>query len=141
MELFDDGDDERQIETYPGYLGLYFDGSLSAQAELRPLESFDFPRYRELVEEHGQRQLRVPLAYGAVTIVVSDCCDIIEVLDQLPTVTVYLGKSAPDWGPASGGIHIFFVRDGVSGPELEASINALADALKTDLALLERCAQ
>jgi hypothetical protein len=26
MELFDDGDDERPIETYPGYLGLYFDG-------------------------------------------------------------------------------------------------------------------
>ena len=56
---------------------------------------------------------------------------------KLPTVTVYLDNGPPDAGPASGGIHLFFVADGVSKAELEASINALAQALRSDLALLE----
>jgi hypothetical protein len=41
MEIWDNDDQERPIETYPGYLGLTYDGYFDAQFELKPLQYFD----------------------------------------------------------------------------------------------------
>ena len=60
---------------------------------------------------------------------------------SFPRSRFYLDNGPPNAGPASGGTYIFFVADGVSRPELEASINALAMALTSDLASLEKSTQ
>lgn len=101
-------------------------------------KGFDFRKYGELVEEHGgERQLRIALASGTIAIVVSAYDDVVHFLDQLPTVKVYLDNGPPDAGPASGGNYTFFIADGVSEPDLKASIDALALALRSDLASLD----
>ena len=143
-EVFECGDRETPIEEYPGYIGTYFDYDFfgAPEAALKPLETFDFQKYRELVEQHGdERELKLDLASGTHNIAIDDDVDVVTLLDKLPTVTVYLDNGPPDAGPASGPIHLFFVADGVSEAELDASINALAQALKSDLASLESSIQ
>lgn len=138
MELWSDDDYERPIESYPGYLGLWFDGSFSAETELKPLQNFDFRKYGELIEEHGEeRQLKVLIASGVIGITVRAYDGIVELLDQLPTVTVYLDNGPPDAGPASGGTYVFFVTEGVSEADLRQSIEGLAVALRADFNSLE----
>ena len=137
MELWESDDRERPIETYPGYLGLSYDGSIDLQPELAALEDFDFQEYNNFVEGNGRRQLSVALSSGTFSIVLEDSADISNILDQLPTVKVYLDNGPPDAGPASGGICLFFIADGTSEDELKVSIAALATALKLDLAALQ----
>lgn len=133
MELWSDDDYETPIESYLGYLGLYFDGSFSAETELKPLQNFDFRKYGELVEEHGgPRQLEVHVASGPIKITVRAYDGIVELLDQLPTVTVYLDNGPPGAGPASGGTYVFFMTEGVSEADLRQSIDGLALALQAD---------
>ena len=78
------------------------------------------------------------LATASLTILFSAYDDAARILDQLPTVNVFLDSGPPDAGPASGGTCVFFIADGVSGRELEASIIALATAVRSDFASLER---
>ena len=121
--------------------GHYFDGDFHAETELQPLQRFDFCKYGELIDDDGgERQLRVPLASGISEITVSACDGIVHVLDQLPTVKVYLDNNPPDAGPASGGTYVFFRADDVSDSDLTESIDALALAMRSDLASLEKTA-
>lgn len=139
MELWTSVDYERPFETYPGYLGHFFDGDFHAEPELKPLQSFDFRKYGELLEEHGgERQLRLPLASGVSEISIAAYDHIVHVLDQLPTIKVCLDNGPPDAGPASGGTYVFFVADGVSELDLKASIAALTVALLSDFTSLEK---
>jgi hypothetical protein len=139
MEIWDNDDRERPIETYPGYLGLTWDGDFHAQPELKPLHDFDLMQYSELVDDlGGERQLDIVLPSGPMAILFSAYDGIASLLDQLPTVKVYLDNGPPDAGPASGGTCLFFIADGVSERDLEASIAALASALKSDFASLKR---
>jgi hypothetical protein len=66
---------------------------------------------------------------------------LVKILDQLPTVKVSYDAHASGLGPASAAIYVFFITDGVGITELEASIDALTTALKSDFALLEKLAQ
>jgi hypothetical protein len=136
--VWENDDYERPIETYPGYLGLMYDGSFLPEQELRPLEGFNLTRYSELVDEHGgTRQLNLILPTGTIKIAFSAYDDIARILDQLPTIKVYLDNGPPDGGPASGGTYLFFIADGTNDLDLEVSITALAEALKSDLGELE----
>ena len=138
MEIWDTDDYERPIETYPGYLGLTYDGTFLTEPELQPLQGFEFGKYSELVDSlGGERRLGVHLASGPTTILFNAYNDIAQILDQLPTVKVLLDNGPPDAGPASGGTCVFFIADGVSKTDLSASIAALATALNSDFALLE----
>ena len=139
MELWENDDDETPIEEYPGYLGLTFDGSFQGQSELAPLLGFDFHKYSELVDDHGgERRLTVVLPTGPTTILFNAYDDVAQILDQLPTVTVRIDYGPPNAGPASGGICVFFIADGVSKTQLKASIAVLAETLKSDLSTLKR---
>jgi hypothetical protein len=141
MEIWDNEDRERPIETYPGYLGLTWDGDFLAGAELEPLKNIDLTKYSELVDEHGgERELNVKLSSGDIKIAFNAYDDVAHILDKLPTVTVYLDNGPPDAGPASAGICLFFITDGVSEPELDESIAALATALKSDFVSLKNTA-
>ena len=127
MELWDNDDQERPIETYPGYLGLTCDGYFDAQFELKPLQDFDFLKYSELVDEHdGERQLIIPSPAGPMIIVFNAYDEIASLLEQLPTVKVCIDNGPPNAGPASGPIHVFFIADGVSKAGLKkASLRLL----------------
>lgn len=139
MEIWDCDDFERPIETYHGYLGHYYDGSFFAEPALHPLRDFDFRKYSELVEVRGgERKLRIALALKTITISFDVYEDVANVLDQLPTVKVYLDRGLRDAGPASGGTCLFFAAEGFSDADLRASIASLAAALKADSALLEK---
>ena len=139
MELWSSDDYERPIETCPGYLGHYFDGDFHAETELQPLQSFDFWKYGELIDDQGrERRLTLTLASGVSEIAVSAYDGIVRVLDQLPTVKVYLDNGPRDAGPASGGTYVFFTAEGVSESDLRESIDALALALRSDFGSLEK---
>src|SRR5271157_1976985 len=106
MELWDNDDYERPIESYPGYLGHAFDGDINAQSELAPLLDFDFRKYSELVDGcGGERHLNVVLPSGRIAISFNAYDGIVAILDQLPTVKVLLDNGPPDAGPASGGTY------------------------------------
>ena len=143
MELWDNDDYETPIEAYPGYLGHTFDGDLHAQSELAPLLDFDLRKYSELVDEHGgERHLNVVLPSGRIAISFNAYDGIVDILDRLPTVKVLLDNGPPNAaGPASGGTCVFFIADGVSETELEVSIAALAETLKSDFNSLEKAAR
>jgi hypothetical protein len=142
MEIWDNDDYERPIESYPGYLGLFYDGTFSSGPELKPLDDFDFQKYSEIVDENGgARRLSLVLDCGTVPILFNAYDNIGHTLDQLPTIKVYLDNGPPDAGPASGGIILFFVADGFTEPAVEQSIIALVGLLEADLALLEESSQ
>lgn len=50
MEIWDNDDYERPIETYPGYLGHTMDHDFFCGTELEPLENIDLTKYNELVD-------------------------------------------------------------------------------------------
>lgn len=96
-------DPDRPIETYPRYLGLWFDGSLSCAPELARLERTDIQKYLRLVDEVGEtRCLELRLPFGLVTIEVTGDEGMHGILEQLKTIDVYLDNGPGDWGPASG---------------------------------------
>jgi hypothetical protein len=142
MIIWDNDDYETPIEDYPGYRGLTYDGTFLAETALQPLTTIDLTKYSELVDEHGgERRLNVALPSGEVSILFRAYDSIAEILDQLRTVKVYLDNGPPDAGPASGDSCFFFIADGVTETELEASIAALTAILKSDLASLEELAR
>lgn len=137
MEVWEHKDDDGPIESYSGYLGLCIDGEFYPEAPLKPLEGFDFELYGELVEEHGvARELRLEWGSIAQTIIVENS-EVVELLDKLPTVTVYV-DDLPGTGPGTGSVAFpMFLTAGVSEADLIASIDALSRALRSDLAWLE----
>ncbi len=138
MEIWENDDDERPIETYPGYLASVWDGTFVSEPILKPLEGFDFRKYSELVDDDGgQRQLSVALDWRIVPILFTAYDDVARTLDQLPTIKVYLDNGPPDAGPASGGTYLFFIADDFTELAVEQSIAALAAALEADFAFLE----
>lgn len=140
METWKPDDCERAIESYPGYIGFYFDGSFQPEPILQPLEDFDFAQYGGLIGEHeqsGERRLNLTLPSGPLTHVIEEVDDWPQLLDQLPTVKVYEDEGPPDGGPLSGGAIVFFMADGFGEEEVRASIAALAFALRADLASLQ----
>jgi hypothetical protein len=142
METWDNDDHETPIETYPGYLGHTMDHDFFPGTELEPLENIDLTKYNELVDEHGgERQLNIALPSGKTTILFNAYDSIAHILDQLPTVKVCHDAHASSLGPASAAIYVFFIADGVTETDLEASIASLTTALKSDFASLEKIAQ
>jgi hypothetical protein len=77
------------------------------------------------------------LPTGTIKIAFSTYDGIARILDQLPTIKVYLDNGPPDGGPASGGTCLFLIADGTNDLDSQASITALAEALKSDLGELE----
>jgi hypothetical protein len=140
METWQSDDYERPLETYPGYIGLYFDGTFDPEPALQPLKDFDFTAYGRLIWKHERgrgHRLNVQLPTGPLTLLINEGDHLPDVLDQLPTVKVYVDEGPLDGGPASGGTILFFIADGVSEEAVKASIIALACALKVDLASLQ----
>ena len=110
--------------------------------ELKPLKNINLRKYGELVDEHGgERGLNIDLRSGKITILYRAYDSIVKILDQLPTVKVCYDAHSSGLGPASAAIYVFFIADGVTETELEASIAALTTALKSDFASLEKLAQ
>jgi hypothetical protein len=140
MKIWESEDRERPIETYPGYLGLYFDGDFMPEKELEPFKNFDFRYYAVLLEEFGKKRPLL-IAFGSTqhTIVLPSDSNwtVARILDELPTVRVCIDNGPPNAGPASGGMIIFFLADDTTDEELTASISALRKALDTDLAWLQ----
>ena len=138
MKLFECEDHDRPIESYPGYLGHWFDGSLVCASELARLERTDIDEYLRLVDEVGEtRCLKLALPAGPLAIDVDGDEGIHGILEQLKTIDVYMDNGPGDWGPASGGILLFFLAEGVSEEEMMASIDVLADAVDADMASLK----
>jgi hypothetical protein len=133
MEIWDNDDCERPLESYPGYLGVLYDGSFICEPELAILRSFDFREYSELVDQHGgKRLLKVPLPSGVATVEFESYDDLARILDQLPTIEVRLDLGPPDAGPASGGLYVFFVAAGVSREDVKDSVCQLTQSLGAD---------
>jgi hypothetical protein len=131
MKLFQSEDPDRPIETYQGYLGLYHDGSVSYEPELSALERIDFNKYRRLLDEMGEtRHLQLELPSGTLTLVIDGDQAVGDILDQLPTVDVYI----------DGPFLLFFAAEGVAAGELVVSIAALTAAVEADLSRLEKMA-
>ena len=78
-----------------------------------------FRKYSELVDDRdGERRLTVALPSEPITILFNAYDGVAQILDQLPTVTVRIDNGPPNAGPASGGICVFFIADGVSETQL-----------------------
>ena len=140
MEIWESDDYERPIETYPGYLGYYFDGSLELEPELQRLATIYLNGYDQNFVENS-RKISLSLKSGNIKISFEGSGyedDFIEILDQLPTVRVVIDNGPPDAGPASSGSIIFFQAASVSGDELRSSVDALAGALESDIKSLKR---
>ena len=103
MEVWEEKDDERPTESYPGYIGLYIDGEFYPEAPLKPLEDFDFELYGELVEEHGAAR-ELQLAWGSIShTIIVDNGEVVDLLDKLPTITVFI-DDLPGGGPGTGSV-------------------------------------
>jgi hypothetical protein len=137
MEEFDSDDDERPIESYPGFIGMTMDYDFFPEKQLDCLRNLNWNRYADLLEwvpdDHtievafrkGLRHIKYTPVYSSIHML----------LDQVPSVKVFYdpgGKS-----PGSATIYIFFIADGVSEEELEHDVLALEAALQSDFQTLE----
>ena len=141
-----DKDYETPLGEYPGCIGYIWDREFYPGSEINLLEDFDWSAYRELAGDHGgnDRRLSVILPTGLLTIEFGAYADIAEIMDQLPTVTVYIVHSdsgLPDGAPGSGSGYVFFLAEGASLADLHTSITVLRAALDKDFELLSANAQ
>ena len=138
MEEFDSDDNERPIESYPGFIGQMIDYDFYPERQLRCLSNINWDRYTDLREwvpddhtievafRRGPRQIR------------STYEDSVErLLDQVPSIKVARDR---DGGSVPGGtaaIYCFFIADDASEEELEHDVLALGAALQSDFRTLE----
>ena len=103
METLVSDDYETPVEEFPGYVGHTWDGEFFPGPELEALSSFDWDAYRELIDETNRpRQLGMALAGGTLEVSINAYDGIASLLDQCPSVEVWLDAGPPDAGPASG---------------------------------------
>lgn len=134
---FDPEDDQRPIESYPGFIGLTLDHEFYPEKELECLKNLNWERYTDLLEwasdDHtievvfrkGIRRIRRTYDYSSLC----------WVLDQVPSVKVCYDSGGE--GRGSAAIHIFFIADRVSAEELEHDVLALQAPLQSDFRTLE----
>jgi hypothetical protein len=135
VRIFRPDDDERQIETYPGFLALEWDeGDLFTDTK----ELFDFWRetwsvyIQTLVDEGLERDLIVQLASGPTRVHVETDRWLGPVLDQLPAFDVGFDPGPANGGPASGCGYVIFLADNASMEDVQSAIEALAVAIRSD---------
>jgi hypothetical protein len=137
MEEFVSDDDERPIESYPGFIGMTMDYDFLPEKQLDCLRNLNWKRYRYLLEwapdDHtievvfrkGLRRVKNTLFDSSIHML----------LDQVPSVKVFHDPGGES--PGSAAIYIFFIADGVSEEELEHDVLALEAALQSDFLTLE----
>ena len=134
---FDPEDDERPIESYPGFIGMTSDEEFFPEKELECLMSLNWERYTDLLEwapdDHtigvvfrkGLRRIKRTYDYSSLC----------WLLDQVPSIKVFHDPGGASH--ASAAIFIFFIADGVSAEELKHDVLALLAALQSDFRTLE----
>ena len=141
-----DKDSQAPMWEFPGCIGYTWGTEFYPRSEIKILADFDWNRYRELAARYGRhtRRLSVLLPTGPLTIKFGAHANIGKIMDQLPTVTVYVVHSdygLSDGAPGSDSAYIFFLADGVNREDLRASITVLRAALDRDFKLLSDRAQ
>jgi hypothetical protein len=130
-------DGQTPMWELPGCIGYTWGTEFYPRSEIKILADFDWNRYRELAANYGHhnRRLSVFLSTGPISIEVGTHANIGKIIDQLPTVTVYVVHSdygLPDGEPRSDSAYIFFLADGAKRTDFLASITALRAALDKD---------
>ena len=134
-------DPERPVESYPGYLGFYFDGDYLLEAELKPLLAFPWGEYRDLEVGPALSSKRT-IEFSVGTTLSSltferDTIDLISFLDQLPTVVVTYDEDGGDLGPASGGVLTVWENEKFSLSEIAQSVKSCLVSLERDFEILK----
>ena len=125
-------DEETGIESYPGFLGMTWDGQLSIlQDELKSLESINWRQFSEAIDERQDSSI-VLVVQGSpdLEITINAYADIAYVLDQIPSIDVQKDDGNPDGGMASGTGFIFFVKDGFSKEEVKSHVDELVAEIR-----------
>ncbi|MBX9777120.1 MAG: hypothetical protein K2Y71_22300 [Xanthobacteraceae bacterium] len=137
MEEFDPEDDERPIESYPGFIGVTLDDEFFPEKELECLKSLNWERYTNLLEwAPDDHTIEVEFRKGLRRINRTyDYSSLCWLLDQVPSIKVFHDPGGPSI--ASAAVFIFFIADGVSAEELEHDVLALLAALQSDFQALE----
>jgi hypothetical protein len=137
---FDDPD--RPIETYPGYLGLYHDGSYDFDAVLKPLLAFPWREYRDFpAAEQYSSERTMHFSVGSKLFSLTfdrGMIELMEFLEKLPTVDVISDEDLGDLGPGSGGIITIFENDDFTLDEIKESITSSLSWLTKDFELLKQ---
>ena len=137
MDTFESDDEDRPIESYPGYIGMTMDHDFFPGDELSDLSEIDWNSYLRLLEfAADDHALTVAFKTGVRQIRVIDGDSIATILDQVPSIHV---SNAPDGkGLASAAIYVFFIADDVSMEDLDHDVRTLKEVVESDLADLQR---
>ena len=104
---------DREIADYPGYLGLYFDGSQLLETILEPLGEFPWSDYRDFEPDFEQPdKTTIEFFVGSELVKTTfdrGDIDLVSFLEIFPTVVVRTDEEVlspeeiRELGPASGG--------------------------------------
>jgi hypothetical protein len=140
-QYFHPKDKDRPIETYPGYLGYYYDENYYLEPALEPLLGFPWREYSDFegASESSERTIEF-LVRGRHRRVVFDR-DMIYLagfLDVFPVVVAKEDIGEDDWGPASGGILTFWQKSGYSLEGIADSVSSCRQALDRDFETIKK---
>lgn len=135
-------DPDRPIETYPGYLGLYHDGSYDLDAVFEPLSEFPWGAYRDFegpTEQAPERKISFSVGKKTIELTLDrDLINLIGFLDLLPTVILKSDEDGGDLMPGSGGILTVWENEEYNLNEITESVKGCAASLCRDFALLKQ---
>ena len=135
-------DKDRPIETYPGYLGSFYDGSYYLEPVLEPLLGFPWREYSHsegAPEESSERTISILVRTRHRRVAFDrDLIDLAGFLELFPGVVAKQEIGESDWGPASGGILTFWQRPGYSLDEIADSVASCRQALDRDFEAIKK---
>ncbi len=140
MKTFEIGDPDKPIEEYPGILGCFCDGYLSIiHKALQPLGKCNFREYIKFLEEisgTGNHRLIVNLSSGAKEIIIECGSYEIDLLSQIPSISVCQDAEPENSGPGYSPWYPIFMSDDFSIEQISSDIVAISEAIKADYARL-----
>jgi len=133
MNVFVPIDEETNIEEYPGYIGMTWDGELSMLKDFEAFQKFNWDYYSELVQELDDfRQLSYEYKSQIFKVNFEPFQDVGYLIDELITVEAFFDDGGSYGGMASGSGYIFFIREGFNKLDVLQEIEALTEALIRD---------
>lgn len=136
MKTFEIDDPDKPIEEYPGILGCFCDGYLSVIHEaLQPLEECNFREYIKLLEEISEtdnHRLIVNLSSGPKEIIIECGSHKIDLLSQIPSISVCQDAEPENSGPGYSPWYPIFMSDDFSIEKISSDILSVSEAIKAD---------
>ncbi len=136
MKTFEINDPDKPIEEYPGILGCFCDGYLSVIHEaLQPLEACNFREYIKLLEEISEvdnHRLIANLSSGAKEIIIEYGSCEIDLLSQIPSISVCQDPEPENSSPGYSPWYPIFMSDDFSIKQISSDILVISEAIKAD---------